>query len=885
MCAIAGIYGFSDQELIVQFSRDLAHRGPDGEGVFHDSVVSLLNRRLAIIDRAGGDQPIYNEDNSVVVVYNGEIYNYRELRNELQSFGHVFQTESDTEVLVHGYETWGEDVFDRLNGMFAIALYDNPRKKLLLVRDHFGIKPLYFAEVEFSKGQSHQGRKGLLFASELTPILNSGRVPRVVNERTLYRYLRYRVHDDGRDTFFSGISRLLPGEMMILTPDSRETRKFSSFERSLLKNRKAEGSMKDHDTINRFHDLLHDAVSRRLISERPVGTALSGGIDSSSVVAIVRELLSAADANAASVGAEQNTFSAVFPGSINNEERYIDAFLSRHTKILSHKIHPTPRAFFQDLHEFIRTQEEPTISSGPYAQFKVMQKAKEHVTVLLDGQGADEMMAGYLPYIFVYLRQLLRQKRIITLAREVFAARDILLRFGSLKMQQIISRSHRIDPHTVLRQGFVERFSAETFRPVPDDLKRRLHEDIFKYSLPALLRYEDRNTMHFSLEGRVPFLDVRLVKMLFTLPDRYIIRDGWNKFILRRAMKGTLPDKIRLRRSKIGFTTPEEEWLHLLKKEIYEIFLSQSFATRPYWNAERVLKLFRLFLQDKNDDTMMFWRLLNTELWLREFIDPQTPSLDNTDSSVHTQNMTKTQMGNPNEGKSLEIKTKYGSYRRYPIRTDVFKKGDNYPEKIATHVLEAGKHLLKNKNRWYVVVSEKIVAISQGRSYFIWDINPTWYATLLSKFVRRTPHGIGLGSPWTMQIAITEVGLPRMLLAALVSAITKPLGVRGMFYRVAGPQAAGIDGPTEYSLYPSNVSAKLAPKDPQDAAKKIREHIQLRITNDQFGGAVIIDANDLGRNVLGNATDQPDSFFEAVMKDNPMGQGSEQTPVVIVTRE
>lgn len=248
-------------------------------------------------------------------------------------------------------------------------------------------------------------------------------------------------------------------------------------------------------------------------------------------------------------------------------------------------------------------------------------------------------------------------------------------------------------------------------------------------------------------------------------------------------------------------------------------------------------------------------------------------------------------MLNANPGKQIEIDINGKTYSRYPIKTEVFKKGDDYARKIALHVQEALKKLpgTKEVQNWYIIISEKIVAVSQGRSYFIKDIHPSWIATTLSKYVTKTPYGIGLGSPWTMELAIREVGLPRIVLAAGVSILTKPFGIKGVFYHIAGSEARSIDGPTSYSLYPSNVSAKLAPKDPQKASEKIAQEVlqyAKRIAQDairasQFGGAVIIDANDLGRNVLGNTTSKPDSFFEEVMRDNPMGQGREQTPIVI----
>lgn len=875
MCGIAGSYGIKTNDLLDRMSKAMLHRGPDGEGRYVNDTVSLLNRRLAIIDRSGGDQPIFNENESLIVVFNGEIYNFRDLRAKLIKAGHVFKTQSDTEVIVHGFEEWSTDVFDKFNGMFTIALYDKNENTLYLVRDQFGIKPLYYFETSEPQG--------ILFASEIKPLLESARIEPTVNERILYRYLKYRIHDDERDTFFKDIKRLLPGELMVVREKSKDLVRYSSLEKHLLKN-KIKEELDEEKIFQTYNELQEKAVKLRLLSEVPVGSALSGGIDSSAIVSLVNKNLHNEDAK--SVGDKQNTFSAVFPNSENDEEIFVDELLKNIKDIQSHKIFPKSGEFFADIKEFIKTQEEPTISTGPYAQFQVMRQAKNYVTVLLDGQGLDEMMAGYLPYHFVYFNQLYKQKKIITLLSETWRAKDIILKYGVLKLQQIFSSSHQISPERVLKEDFIEKYKDEEFSTEKNNLKKRLYDDIFKNSLQSLLRYEDRNTMHFSLEGRVPFLDKDLVSFIFSLPDHFIIRNGWNKFLLRTSMKGLLPDMIRWRRKKIGFTTPEHQWFLEQKQEIYKIFLSESFASRPYWSSEQVLKNFRLFLQGRNDDTMLFWRLLNTEMWLREFID--------TDESIEKkekETMAK-EFGTPNAGKKIEIQIRKDTFYRIPIRTKRFSKGDNFATKIAEHIHDAVHQLTAAQQKdlrtkpWYVVSSEKIVAISQGRSFFIWDINPSWWANTLSSFVSRTPYGIGLGSPWTMQIAIDEVGLPRILLAAVASVLTKPLGIRGVFYRVAGPQAAAIDGPTEYSLYPSNVSAKLAPKDPKNGAKQIakaiREVLKDKDSAEQFAGAVIIDANDIGRNIMGNATDKPDAFFEEVMRDNPMGQGSEQTPLVIV---
>jgi len=276
---------------------------------------------------------------------------------------------------------------------------------------------------------------------------------------------------------------------------------------------------------------------------------------------------------------------------------------------------------------------------------------------------------------------------------------------------------------------------------------------------------------------------------------------------------------------------------------------------------------------------MIFWRLLNVELWMREFIDEPSVKV----RQVH-------QVIKINKGKKVDIKINSKKYFRFPIKTDLFKKNDDFINKISNYVLENVINIKDiSHGKWFVVSSEKIVAISQGRSYFIWDINPTISAKILSNFVTKTPYGIGLGSPYTMQLAINELGLFKITYSAILALLGKLIGIKGLFYKLTGPVIRSIDGPTEYSLYPSNVSAKLGPKDP----KKVAENIKSQITNNKsiinnkyliknFLGAVVIDANDIGVNILGNSTGFQDNLIEKIFKDNPMGQTNEQTPIVIV---
>ena len=917
MCGIAGFYGFRDDSLIKKFSEQLYHRGPDGEGYYIDDKVSLLNRRLAIIDRKGGDQPIYNEDKTIVVTYNGEIYNYRELRLELENLGHKFRTKSDTEVIVHGYEQWGDPCFDRFNGMFGVALYDKKQNKLILTRDHFGIKPLYYAFLgrDVINHVSTNDIK-IIFSSEIKPIINSGLVKKKPNDRIIYRYLRYRIHDDQRETFFDDIYRLLPGEMLIVQISrfakqaKFKIRKYTSLKEELVELPSHSGERKRHqnrfwtsqndtESIRKFKEKLIEAIRLRLISEVPVGTCLSGGLDSSTVVSVVNKLLKEKVREAESVGKIQNTFSAVFPGGSNDEERYVDKLKTQMSNVKIHKVYPKPEEFFKEMEDFIRTQEEPTISTGPYAQYKVMQEAHKYVTVLLDGQGADEMLAGYLPYYFVYLRQLIKRKKYLKLIREIKGSLDIISGYTMNRFIGVVGLRRSVLMDDLLNKNFIKKFSKERFESTEDDLKKRLIEDIFSNSLQSLLRYEDKNAMRFSIEGRVPFLDFNLLRFLFSLPDEAIIKDGWNKNILREAIKDLTPNQIRLRRNKIGFTTPEYEWFIRMKNKIYSIFLSESFAKRKYFNQQEVLNAFQKFIDGKNDDTMLFWRLMNVEMWMRVFIDKKP---------VNVLAGSRVNEFGPNEGKKLEIKVEGKKYVRFPIRTELFKKGDDMAGKIAKllngYLVKNSKGVLNqvqdnpqiNVNAgWFLVVSEKIVAIAQGRSFFIWDIKTGFWANLLSSFVKKTPYGIGLGSSWTMQLAISDVGLTRIILAAVVGKMGQFLGMKGLFYKIAGNNINAIDGPTEYSLYPSNVSAKLGPKEPQKVTEGIHNEIvgrwKLEVGSERtsnvkpqtsnFLGVVIIDANDLGQRVLGNSTQIDNKIIEKIFSDNPMGQADEQTPLIL----
>lgn len=894
MCGIAGYHGLTADEALLRRMNDCqVHRGPDGAGVFTDGPVGFAHRRLSIIDRAHGQQPMTTRDGRYTISYNGEVYNYLDLRAELEPLGHTFETDSDTEVVLQAFAEWGADAFDRFNGMFGLAIWDAQERSLTLARDHFGIKPLYVCR---SAGSGAGGADAWVFASEIKPLLASGLYEKRPNDRTIFRYLRFRIHEDGRETFFDGIERLEPGEMMVIAADgSVERRPFTRLREELLELAKEQRPY-DEAAVREYREQLTEAVRLRLQSEVPVGTSLSGGLDSSAVAVIINRLLNDHDATAeGSVGQQQNTFSAVFPNSINDEERYVDDVLEIcRGHVDGHKIKPTASEFKEDLVDFVRTQEEPLISSGPYAQYQVMREATKHVTVLLDGQGADEMMAGYIPYYFVYLRQL-RARGAVAAARELSKSLDVIYRLGRFKLKARLRGRKDIPTTQLLGQGFVADYKGERYAVEGSNLKKRLVEDLFVGSLPSLLRYEDKNTMRFSLEGRVPFLDKEVVKFILSLSDEAIIKDGWNKRILRDATRDLLPESINRRRNKIGFTTPQGEWFMRLKNHFYAIFLSESFANRPYFNQTEVLHAFEGWIKGTNDvDSMTFWRLINLELWLQEYFD-EKPAHADVAPRVKTDY-------EPNARKELDLVLDAaegagadagGTVRRYPLRTDLYAREDDLEEKTLGYLerffaglpAAGGDHDVATKGRWYFFISEKIVAITQGRSYFIWDIKVSRPARILSRYVTRTPAGIGLGSPFTMQLAIEEAGLPRVLYASAGGAIGKLIGKRGLFYELVGGDIRAIDGPTEYSVYPANVSAKLAPKDPDAVAARLSALIRERVPapwRDTFGGTIVMDANDIGRNVLGMDAPGPKERYEAMFADNPLGQGSEQTPMAVV---
>lgn len=598
-------------------NEEINHRGPDDSGVFVDSHVSLGCVRLSIIDlSAAGRQPMANEDGSVIIVYNGEVYNFEDLRRDLEAVGHTFKSRTDTEVVLHAYQEWGIECLEKFNGMWAFAIYDSLRGQILLSRDRFGIKPLYF---------STSAEGNIAFSSEIKGLLRSG-VETKPNDRAILEYLSGSPHREMRETFFDNISEVLPGE--ILTYDMANRKMTALIWYHLGRIKKPREQSIDLAAA-RIREMLEESVRRRLVSDVPVGSCLSGGIDSSSIVLKMRDLK----------GRDRiETFSLVFPGSRIDESQYID-LVAAAAQVESNRMTLSVDELLNDIQDLVRTQEEPFQSLSIYGQYRLMKLAHDrNVKVLLDGQGGDELFAGYQAYFSNFLLECLVGLRVIRALKELKATRpslkviaksliaSIIRNFAlgqrALKYAQTGSVSFLRDPRGIhaIRAPHSLRTSFSLNRTLMDDISAR--------SIPLLLRYEDKNSMRWSVEARIPYLDFRLVEYVALLPSHYKIRNGWSKYILRKAVSEFLPPSIVERKDKIAFETPDGDWFRTPRflNFLQCLVESKEFKSRGYWNQQEVRRLIAEHAFGDKDNASVIWRLVNVELWLREFFDGKTPS-------------------------------------------------------------------------------------------------------------------------------------------------------------------------------------------------------------------------------------------------------------------
>ncbi|MGH9940777.1 MAG: asparagine synthase (glutamine-hydrolyzing) [Pyrinomonadaceae bacterium] len=543
MCGICGIYNFAgvspiDQAIVRRMMERLEHRGPDGDGAWAGSQAVLGHRRLAIIDLAGGHQPLFNETGEVGVILNGEIYNYRELSQELKAAGHRFSTASDTEVIVHGYEEWGDDFVTRLRGMFAFALWDEPRRRFLLGRDRFGVKPLYYAET----------KDRLLFASEIKALFADEEVPRRLNAARLAEYLAFR-SVAGEETLFEGVREVAPGTVQIYEDGRHTERRYWSPEVPLASNGHA------GELLERGRGLLSDAVRARLVSDVPLGTITSGGLDSSLVSAIAAE----------HADGPIDTFCVGF-GDAAYDERPFARVVADQIKSRHHTIEVSPADIERELDRLTWAHDEPLTHPNSIPMHLIFRDAKERVgvTVLLSGEGADEVFGGYEWYAVAQRRDALRRVPALSLLASASPA------FGKLAtLKKVMRRDYLVAANAVSGHATVSSLVSGGH----DYLRRRSElwpagvesaDGMFVYDqrtyLAPLLQRQDRMSMAAGLEAREPFLDHKMAEWANALRADVKLQGGTRKALLKQLAARWLPAEI-IHRRKVGFEMPLGQWL------------------------------------------------------------------------------------------------------------------------------------------------------------------------------------------------------------------------------------------------------------------------------------------------------------------------------------
>jgi asparagine synthase (glutamine-hydrolysing) len=637
MCGINGIALSSssgrrfDVGLLERMRDVITHRGPDDKGIFIDAHVGLGHRRLSIVDVAAGHQPMTNEDGSLRITFNGEIYNHADFRESLEARGHVYSTQCDTETILHLYEDYGEDCVNHLRGMFAFAIWDQRKRELFIARDRLGVKPLYY---------THTDDGSLYFGSEIKTLFEAGAIKPEINFGALPDYLANHA-TSGEETLFCGVKRLLPGHTLIWRDGELEVKKYwdVSFEKTQKDGRS------DKDYIAEWGELFRTSVRLRLMADVPLGMFLSGGIDSSAIAAVMSGL----------VDEPIKTFSVAFAEREANELAYArivaEAFKTNH-----HEIVVSPDDFFAALPKLVWHEDEPLAHPSSVALYFVSLLASEHVKVVLTGEGSDELLAGYGRYRKTIMNLALGERyRSVTPSGLRAAVRNGIEGLPTSKVRQKLLRSFlsvaadieniyfdnfavfplsmqqdllspqarerigRLDPYTGVR-AVLAQTDAESL------LDRLLYADIKTY-LHELLMKQDQMSMATSVESRVPFLDHKLVEFTCSLPERLKLRGGTTKYILRESMKGVLPESI-LSRSKMGFPVPIGAWFRGAYRPIIdEYVLSERAMARGIFNPDFVRQIVQRHQVGGENHEERLWALVNFEMWQRQFFDAETAYL------------------------------------------------------------------------------------------------------------------------------------------------------------------------------------------------------------------------------------------------------------------
>lgn len=631
MCGIAGIVSASelapeDRARAISMRDIIGHRGPDDAGIHVDRHAALAHRRLSIVDVATGHQPLANEHDDVWVVFNGEIYNHARVRPDLEAAGHRYRTRSDTETIVHAYEEWGDACVERFRGMFAFAIWDAPRRRLLLARDRLGIKPLYWT----------QAGDRLLFASEIKSILASGLVTATANEHALPELLGTR-YLSGTETLFTGIHRLLPGHTLVFERGRITIRQYWDVPAGT--HDPAISALSEADAVVRFRELLEESVRVRLMADVPLGMFLSGGLDSSAIAALMARM----------IDRPLQTFSVAFKQRAFSELDYARQ-VSTAIGADAHEIVIDDDDFFGALPRLIWHEDEPIAHPSSVPLYFVSTLASRHVKVVLTGEGSDELLAGYgkYPRALVNWRAGAAYAAVPGAVRE-WVARSLVPHLPA-RLARYAKRSFLAVPHTP-EAMFFDNFAsigltrqaallspAMAAQATPEDaygpsrhyldranghstlLDRLLYADLKTY-LVELLMKQDQMSMAASIESRVPFLDHHLVEFAAALPPRLKLRGFKTKWILREAVRAVLPQEILTRR-KMGFPVPFALWMKGPWANVARnVLLDRRTRERGIIEPRAVEDLIAAHARGRQEGGDAIWSLLNLELWYRTFID------------------------------------------------------------------------------------------------------------------------------------------------------------------------------------------------------------------------------------------------------------------------
>lgn len=624
MCGINGILKFRNStpcphELlhsnIAKMNSAIAHRGPDGDGVYVADGVALGHRRLAILDlSAEGNQPMFNEDSSLVLVFNGEIYNYLELIPELKARGHIFRSHSDSEVILHAYEEWGESCVTRFNGMWAFAIWDTRRRRLFASRDRLGVKPFYFT----------QDLDQFIFSSEIKGIV-AVKPMTEANLEKVHDYLAYGYRTNDGTTFFSNINELMPGHNLVIEGGIvRQELYWSLPERN--SSNESDDQLREH-----FRFLLEDAVRLRFRSDVPVALLQSGGLDSSTICRIVDDSIEAGQLGCESVTA----FTASFPGYKYDEYALVKELIGSCRHVQLQKIETNEKNLAKYLLSFVGGMGEPMFNSNSFVHWQIMRTIHEQgIKVVINGQGADEALAGYGPLVVGYRLLDLMLSRPGAALKEAAAVKNKMGLSYSYQFSQTIKamlgRRAASKWRGWIKEGTLKVLDGDFHRKhdayltqtnmtfSPNNLDRHLRAQIEHYGFNQILQYEDHSAMLNSIEIRSPFVDYRLMELAFTLPDRLKLNEGVTKRIQREAFSGRLPARISDNHIKIGFATPFERWMQTpeMQSFVSDMVQGSSFMERSIWKSD---KLRNILTNPSENPGFPFWRFINMELWAREY--------------------------------------------------------------------------------------------------------------------------------------------------------------------------------------------------------------------------------------------------------------------------